>query len=398
DCLELLNNLLRKSPSNQILLRKTLGFEPIILALKLRGSAYNFTKQKTVNLLGTLGTIELLLMGGAEARPGKDADRMSNQTALAQKKLLDHLIVLGVEIHWAAVAVRCAIHLRTNCARGLMAPSGGFDHRTTLNTPQQGSPLSGKSGGPSSSMSLMNQKLTLVKSRRAAKESVRASRGYCEHGNNQEATNGDNTGRVGGDNGGIEGRAKEATKLKQNKGKDIKIEVNNNNEEFPPLTASIAAIFESITIPGYSAFQSSNTSPLLTIASSVSSISNTRKSGGLSKFSSLKLQLRYQRSAVASAVSKKARVVRREDGVVCEALETAPEGTRGIHATGVKKMRGHGAHADKPYYLHAKHMYNFDRMKYLRVKLPIFVFTCFSIGVVALVYVVIFQQRKTAST
>ncbi|KAF6152521.1 hypothetical protein GIB67_035091 [Kingdonia uniflora] len=177
------------------------------------------------------------------------------------------------------------------------------------------------------------------------------------------------------------------------------------------------------------------------MASSVSSISNTHKSGGLSKFSSLKLQLRYQRSAVASAVSKKARVVRRQDGVVCEAQETALEGfyvwavgdmwhksflrvastfeypswrlweysslrakgrdlrgTRGIHATGVKKMRGHGFHADKPYYLHAKHMYNLDRMKYLRVKLPIFVFTCLSIGVVVLVYVVIFQQRKTAST
>ncbi|KAF6144887.1 hypothetical protein GIB67_001898 [Kingdonia uniflora] len=61
-------------------------------------------------------------------------------------------------------------------------------------------------------------------------------------------------------------------------------------------------------------------------------------------------------------------------------------------------MRGHGTHADKPYHLHAKHMYNLDRMKYLRVKLPIFVFTCFSIGVVVLVYVVIFQQRKIAST
>ncbi|KAF6152091.1 hypothetical protein GIB67_031413 [Kingdonia uniflora] len=71
--------------------------------------------------------------------------------------------------------------------------------------------------------------------------------------------------------------------------------------------------------------------------------------------------------------------------------------TRGVHAIGVKKMVGHGAHADKPY-LHGKHMYNLDRMKYQRVKIPIFVFTCFSIGVVVPVYVVIFQQRKTAST
>ncbi|KAF6169320.1 hypothetical protein GIB67_013750 [Kingdonia uniflora] len=352
DCLELLNNLLHKSPSNQILLRETMGFEPIISALKLRGSAYNFTKQK--------------------------------------------------------------IHLRTNCARGLMAPFGGSNHRTTLNTPQQGSPLSGKSGGPSSSMSLMNQKLTLVKARRAARESkvrrltrpktpnprygstppaaqanpkinntylleleviihtnaspevkqmidaqrearsispvalARASRGYCDHGNNQEATNGDNKGRVGDDNGGIEGRAEEASKLKQNKGKDIETEVNNNNEEFPPLTGN------------------SNPPPIW--------------------------------SAVASTVSKKAKAVRREDGVISEAQEIALECTRGIHATGIKKMRGHGFHADKPYYLHAKHMYNLDRMKYLRVKLPIFVFTCFSIGVAVLVYAVFFQQRKITST
>ncbi|KAF6160016.1 hypothetical protein GIB67_033100 [Kingdonia uniflora] len=61
-------------------------------------------------------------------------------------------------------------------------------------------------------------------------------------------------------------------------------------------------------------------------------------------------------------------------------------------------MGGHCAHVDKPYYLHAKHMYNLDRMKYQRLKMPIFVFTCFSIGVVVPLYVVIFQQRKTAST
>ncbi|KAF6169622.1 hypothetical protein GIB67_004014 [Kingdonia uniflora] len=68
-------------------------------------------------------------------------------------------------------------------------------------------------------------------------------------------------------------------------------------------------------------------------------------------------------------------------------------GTRGIYATGVKKMGGHGHHADKSYYLHAKHMYNLDRMKYQRVKMLIFVFTCFNIGVAVVVpvYVVIFQ-------
>ncbi|OVA08385.1 Vesicle tethering protein Uso1/P115-like [Macleaya cordata] len=107
DCLELLNNLLRNSASNQILLRETMGFEPIISILKLRGSSYSFTQQKTVNLLSALETIQLLLVGGREADPGKDTNRLSNQTVLAQKKVLDHLLMLGVESPWAAVAVRC---------------------------------------------------------------------------------------------------------------------------------------------------------------------------------------------------------------------------------------------------------------------------------------------------
>ncbi|KAF6155053.1 hypothetical protein GIB67_035800 [Kingdonia uniflora] len=109
----------------------------------------------------------------------------------------------------------------------------------------------------------------------------------------------------------------------------------------------MAAILESITIPGCYAFRSSNTSPSLMMASSVSSISSTRKSS-----------------------------------------------TRGIHATGVKKMGGHGTHAYKPYYLHAKHMYNMDMMKYMRVKMPIFMFTCFSIRVAAPVYVVISSKGR----
>ncbi|KAF6142009.1 hypothetical protein GIB67_037977 [Kingdonia uniflora] len=87
----------------------------------------------------------------------------------------------------------------------------------------------------------------------------------------------------------------------------------------------MAAVLESITIPRCSAFRSSNTSPSLMMASSVSSISSTRKSSGLSEFSGLKLQLGYQKSAVASAMSKKVRVVRRGDGAVCEAQETALE-------------------------------------------------------------------------
>lgn len=31
-----------------------------------------------------MATVELLLMGGPESEPGKDANRLSNQTALAQ--------------------------------------------------------------------------------------------------------------------------------------------------------------------------------------------------------------------------------------------------------------------------------------------------------------------------
>ncbi|CAN8266192.1 unnamed protein product [Cochlearia groenlandica] len=107
DCLELLNNLLRSSSSNQILLRETVGFESIISILKLRGITYKFTQQKTVNLLSALETINMLIMGGAAADPGKDSNKLANRTVLVQKNLLDHLLMLGVESQWAPVAVRC---------------------------------------------------------------------------------------------------------------------------------------------------------------------------------------------------------------------------------------------------------------------------------------------------
>ncbi|CAA0383898.1 unnamed protein product [Arabidopsis thaliana] len=107
DCLELLNNLLRSSSSNQILLRETMGFEPIISILKLRGITYKFTQQKTVNLLSALETINMLIMGGADTEPGKDSNKLANRTVLVQKKLLDYLLMLGVESQWAPVAVRC---------------------------------------------------------------------------------------------------------------------------------------------------------------------------------------------------------------------------------------------------------------------------------------------------
>ncbi|KAI8569653.1 hypothetical protein RHMOL_Rhmol02G0293800 [Rhododendron molle] len=69
DCLQLLNNLIHNNVSNQVLLRETMGFDPLISILKLRGSSYSFTQQK--------------------------------------KKVLDHLLMLGVESQWAPVAVRC---------------------------------------------------------------------------------------------------------------------------------------------------------------------------------------------------------------------------------------------------------------------------------------------------
>ncbi|KAI0519626.1 hypothetical protein KFK09_007080 [Dendrobium nobile] len=68
---------------------------------------------------------------------------------------------------------------------------------------------------------------------------------------------------------------------------------------------------------------------------------------------------------------------------------------RGLHATGVKKMGAHGH--DEPFYVHAKHMYNLDRMKHQKVKMSLGVLAAFSIGVGVPVYAVIFQQRKTAS-
>ncbi|KAL5562216.1 hypothetical protein UlMin_031963 [Ulmus minor] len=108
DCLELLNNLLRSNVSNQILLRETMGFDPLLSILKLRGSTYSFTQQKTINLLSAVETVNLLIMGGSETDPGKDSNRLTNKTTLVQKKVLDHLLMLGVESQWAPVAVRCS--------------------------------------------------------------------------------------------------------------------------------------------------------------------------------------------------------------------------------------------------------------------------------------------------
>ncbi|KAB1205416.1 hypothetical protein CJ030_MR7G010643 [Morella rubra] len=68
---------------------------------------------------------------------------------------------------------------------------------------------------------------------------------------------------------------------------------------------------------------------------------------------------------------------------------------RGFHSTEVKRMGAHGH--DEPYYLHAKHMYNLDRMTHQQLKMSLAVLTVFSIGVGVPIYAVIFQQKKTAS-
>lgn len=71
---------------------------------------------------------------------------------------------------------------------------------------------------------------------------------------------------------------------------------------------------------------------------------------------------------------------------------------RGLHSTSVKRMGGgHGHGHDEPYYVHAKHMYNLDRMKNQKLTMTLAVFTAFSIGVGVPVFAVIFQQKKTAS-
>ena len=70
--------------------------------------------------------------------------------------------------------------------------------------------------------------------------------------------------------------------------------------------------------------------------------------------------------------------------------------TRGFHSTGVKRMAGGHGH-NEPFYLHAKNMYNLDRMKYQKLTMTLGVLTAFSIGVGVPIFAVIFQQKKTAS-
>ncbi|XP_020245844.1 uncharacterized protein LOC109823846 [Asparagus officinalis] len=82
--------------------------------------------------------------------------------------------------------------------------------------------------------------------------------------------------------------------------------------------------------------------------------------------------------------------------VLVSSASISKPATRELHATAAKQMGGHG-HSSDPYYLHAKHMYNLDRMKYQKLTMSLSVLAVFSIGVAVPVYAVIFQQKKTAS-
>ncbi|XP_028791167.1 uncharacterized protein LOC114747049 [Neltuma alba] len=96
--------------------------------------------------------------------------------------------------------------------------------------------------------------------------------------------------------------------------------------------------------------------------------------------------------ALNSGLRSAARVLKSSDSLLSNSVH------RGFHSTGVKRMGGgHGHGHDEPEYLHAKHMYNLDKMKYRPLKMSLAVFSAFSIGVAVPVYAVIFQQKKTAS-
>ncbi|KAI4324182.1 hypothetical protein L6164_023739 [Bauhinia variegata] len=72
--------------------------------------------------------------------------------------------------------------------------------------------------------------------------------------------------------------------------------------------------------------------------------------------------------------------------------------SRNFHSTGTKRMGGgHGHGRDEPYYVHGEHMYDLDKMKNQKVKIPMAVSTVFCIGILVPIWATIFMQRKTAS-
>ncbi|GKC92541.1 golgin candidate 6 isoform X1 [Tanacetum coccineum] len=81
----------------QVLLRETIGFDLLISILKLRGTTYSFTQQKTINLLSAFETISLLLNGGLETDPSSKNKCSGPSTNARRRKSM------------GPVAVRCAI-------------------------------------------------------------------------------------------------------------------------------------------------------------------------------------------------------------------------------------------------------------------------------------------------
>ncbi|CAL5356167.1 unnamed protein product [Camellia sinensis] len=125
DCLELLNNLIRSNTSNQVLLRETIGIDPLISIVKLRGSSYSFNQQKTINLLSASETIGLLIMGGPEIDTGKDANRLTSKVVLVQlpNRTRKHpgrrRVCLTLQMTSSAVDTRC--HAPSRALRHLHA-------------------------------------------------------------------------------------------------------------------------------------------------------------------------------------------------------------------------------------------------------------------------------------
>ncbi|CAN6476231.1 unnamed protein product [Victoria cruziana] len=87
------------------------------------------------------------------------------------------------------------------------------------------------------------------------------------------------------------------------------------------------------------------------------------------------------------------KLLRNSNGALCRSV------ARSVHSTSVKRMAGdHGhGHGSDPFYMHAKHMYNLDRMKHQKLKMTFGVWTCFTIGATVPIVAVMFQQKKTAS-
>ncbi|KAJ0445743.1 putative uso1/p115-like vesicle tethering protein [Helianthus annuus] len=165
DCLELLNNLLRNNSSNQVLLRETIGFDSLISILKLRGTTYSFTQQKTINLLSVLETIRLLLNGDS------NTNILTNKTILVQRKVLDYLLMLGVESQWAPVSVRCLVF---HCIGDLIS-----GHRQSLDA------LASKSLGDGSEVEpALNSILRIILRTSSMQEFIAADyvfKSFCEH-------------------------------------------------------------------------------------------------------------------------------------------------------------------------------------------------------------------------